>query len=104
MARAVAVIAGDGVVRVEVTERAGPGTPELRPVGRDAEGGRGLQLVAVLAARCGWRRRGGGGSPRLPPAPQPRQHRPGQAPRAPPAGAAPGSAAVTSAHDGSRDS
>jgi anti-sigma regulatory factor (Ser/Thr protein kinase) len=56
----VAVIAGDGVVRVEVTDRAGPGTPELRPVGRDAEGGRGLQLVAGLAARWGWRRAAGG--------------------------------------------
>jgi anti-sigma regulatory factor (Ser/Thr protein kinase) len=55
----VAVTAGDSVVRVEVTDRAGPGTPELRPAGRDAEGGRGLQLVAVLAARWGWRRRGG---------------------------------------------
>jgi hypothetical protein len=54
----VAVIAGDGVVRVEVTDRAGPGTPELRPVGRDAEGGRGLQLVAGLPARWGWRRHG----------------------------------------------
>ena len=55
----VAVRAGDGVVRVEVTDRAGPGTPELRPADRDAEGGRGLQLVAALAARWGWLRRGG---------------------------------------------
>jgi len=55
----VAVRAGDGIVRVEVTDRAGLGTPELRPAGRDAEGGRGLQLVAGLAARWGWRRRGG---------------------------------------------
>ena len=55
----VAVIAGDGIVRVEVTDRAGPGTPELRPAASDAEGGRGLQLVASLAARWGWRRRGG---------------------------------------------
>jgi anti-sigma regulatory factor (Ser/Thr protein kinase) len=55
----VAVRAGDGIVRVEVTDRAGPGTPELRPAGRDAEGGRGLQLVAGLAARWGCRRRGG---------------------------------------------
>jgi hypothetical protein len=54
----VAVIAGDGIVRVEVTDRAGPGTPELRPADRDAEGGRGLQLVACLAARWGSRRRG----------------------------------------------
>lgn len=56
----VAVISGDGIVRVEVTDRAGPGTPELRPAGRDAEGGRGLHLVADLAARWGWRRRRGG--------------------------------------------
>ncbi|MHB1593191.1 MAG: ATP-binding protein [Streptosporangiaceae bacterium] len=55
----VAVITGDRTVRVEVTDRAGPGTPELRPAGRDAEGGRGLQLVEGLAARWGWRRRGG---------------------------------------------
>jgi serine/threonine-protein kinase RsbW len=55
----VAVITGDGTVRVEVTDRAGPGTPELRPASRDAEGGRGLQLVASLAARWGWRRRRG---------------------------------------------
>jgi anti-sigma regulatory factor (Ser/Thr protein kinase) len=54
----VAVIAGDSIVRVEVTDRAGPGTPELRPAGHDAEGGRGLQLVAGLAARWGWPRRG----------------------------------------------
>ena len=56
----VAVRAGGGVGRVEVTDRAGPGTPELRPASRDAEGGRGLQLVAGLAARWGWRRRRGG--------------------------------------------
>jgi anti-sigma regulatory factor (Ser/Thr protein kinase) len=55
----VAVRAGDGIVRVEVTDRAGLGTPELRPAGRDAEGGRGLQLVTALATRWGWRRRGG---------------------------------------------
>ena len=55
----VAVISGDGVVRVEVIDRPEPGTPELRPAGHDAEGGRGLQLVAGLAARWGWRWRGG---------------------------------------------
>jgi anti-sigma regulatory factor (Ser/Thr protein kinase) len=54
----VALRAEDGAVRVEVTDRAGPGTPELRPAGRDSEGGRGLQLVAALAARWGTRRRG----------------------------------------------
>jgi anti-sigma regulatory factor (Ser/Thr protein kinase) len=53
----VAVIAADGMVRVEVTDRSGPGVPELAPAGQDAEGGRGLQLVAGLARR--W---GGGGS------------------------------------------
>jgi hypothetical protein len=42
-----------GIVRVEVTDRAGPGTPELRPAGGDAEGSRGLQLIAGLAARWG---------------------------------------------------
>jgi anti-sigma regulatory factor (Ser/Thr protein kinase) len=57
---AVAVISGGGTVRVEVTDRAGPGTPELRPADRDAEGGRGLQLVAGLATRWGWRRWRGG--------------------------------------------
>lgn len=55
----VAVRAEDGTVRIEVTDRAGPGTPELRPASRDAEGGRGLQLVADLAARWGMRRHGG---------------------------------------------
>jgi len=55
----VAVRTGDGVVRVEVTDRSGLGVPKLCPAGRDAEGGRGLQLVAALAARWGWRRRGG---------------------------------------------
>jgi anti-sigma regulatory factor (Ser/Thr protein kinase) len=55
----VAVRAGDGIVRVEVTDRGGPGTPELRPAGCDAEGGRGLQLVDGLAVRWGWLRRGG---------------------------------------------
>ncbi len=53
------VRARDGVVRVEVTDRAGAGTPELRPADRDAEGGGGLQLVAALAVRWGSRRRGG---------------------------------------------
>ena len=55
----VAVSAGDGLVRVEVTDRSGPEVPELYPAGRDAEGGRGLQLVAGLAARWGWRQRSG---------------------------------------------
>jgi anti-sigma regulatory factor (Ser/Thr protein kinase) len=55
----VAVRAGNGVARVEVTDRSGPGAPELAPAGWDAEGGRGLQVVARLAARWGWRRRGG---------------------------------------------
>jgi anti-sigma regulatory factor (Ser/Thr protein kinase) len=49
----VAVRAGDGVVRVEVTDRSGPGVPELDSSSRDEEGGRGLQLVAGRAARWG---------------------------------------------------
>ena len=55
----VAVKMRDGVVRIEVTDRSGPGVLELSPAGCDAEGGRGLQLVAGLAERWGWRRRGG---------------------------------------------
>jgi anti-sigma regulatory factor (Ser/Thr protein kinase) len=55
----VAVRAGGGVARVEVADSGGPGVPELAPAGRDAEGGRGLQVVARLAARWGWRRCGG---------------------------------------------
>ena len=55
----VAVTAGGEVVRVEVTDRSGPGVPQLHSAGFDAEGGRGLGLVAGLAERWGWRRRGG---------------------------------------------
>jgi anti-sigma regulatory factor (Ser/Thr protein kinase) len=55
----VAVNTVNGVIRVEVTDRSGPGVPEPRPAGSDAEGGRGLQLVARLSVRWGWRRRGG---------------------------------------------
>jgi anti-sigma regulatory factor (Ser/Thr protein kinase) len=50
----VAVRAGDGVVRVEVTDRSGPAVPRLHPARSDAEGGRGLVLVAGLAARWGF--------------------------------------------------
>ena len=49
----VAVTAGDGVVRVEVTDRSGPGVPELRPADGDAEGGRGLGLVAGAGRAVG---------------------------------------------------
>ena len=55
----ITVRAGDGLVWVEVTDRSGPGVPEVRPAEGDAEDGRGLGLVAGLAARWGWRRRGG---------------------------------------------
>jgi hypothetical protein len=55
----VEVTAGGGVVRVEVADRSGPGVPQARAAGGDAEVGRGLGLVAVLAVRWGWRRRGG---------------------------------------------
>jgi anti-sigma regulatory factor (Ser/Thr protein kinase) len=51
----VAVTAGRGIVRVEVADRSGHGVPELRPPDGDTEGGRGLGLVAALAARWGWR-------------------------------------------------
>jgi anti-sigma regulatory factor (Ser/Thr protein kinase) len=52
----VTVKAADGVIRVEVSDRRGSGVPQLRPAADDAEGGWGLDLVAVLAARWGWRR------------------------------------------------
>ena len=55
----VAVKMADDVIRVEVTDRSGPGVPAPRPAGSDAEDGRGLHLVARLAARWGWRRRDG---------------------------------------------
>ena len=55
----VTVLAGDGLIRVEVTDEGGPGVPRMRQAGRDEEGGRGLELVAALATRCGWRRHGG---------------------------------------------
>jgi anti-sigma regulatory factor (Ser/Thr protein kinase) len=55
----VAVQAGSGVVRVEVTDRSGPGVPQLRPAERDAEGGRGLELVEHLSVRWGYRRQRG---------------------------------------------
>jgi anti-sigma regulatory factor (Ser/Thr protein kinase) len=55
----VAVKTVNDVVRVEVTDRSGPGVPEPRPAGSDAEDGRGLHLVARLAVRWGWLRYGG---------------------------------------------
>ena len=54
--------AGGGGVRVEVTDHSGPGVPVLLPAGSadgEAEGSRGMRLVDALAARWGWRRRGG---------------------------------------------
>jgi anti-sigma regulatory factor (Ser/Thr protein kinase) len=55
----VTVTAGARAVRVEVADRSGPGVPELRPAGADAEDGRGLGIVERLAERWGWRQRGG---------------------------------------------
>jgi len=55
----VAVKMADDVIRVEVTDRSGPGVPEPRLAGSDAEDGRGLHLVARLTVRWEWRRRGG---------------------------------------------
>ncbi len=54
----VAVRAGAGVVRVEVTDHSGSTTPEVRRSSADEEGGRGLELVSRLAVRWGSRRRG----------------------------------------------
>ena len=44
--------------RARPADRSGSGVPELRAADKDAEGGRGLGLVAGLAARWGWRRHG----------------------------------------------
>jgi serine/threonine-protein kinase RsbW len=55
----VAVKTANEVIRVEVTDLSGPGVPEPYPAGSDAEDGRGPHLVARLAVRWGWRRRGG---------------------------------------------
>ena len=55
----VTVTARQGAVRVEVADRSGPGVPELSAAGDDAEDGRGLRIVAGLASRWGWCRRGG---------------------------------------------
>jgi anti-sigma regulatory factor (Ser/Thr protein kinase) len=54
----VTVTAGGRIVRVEVADRTGSATPELRRSGDDEEGGRGLGLVAAIAVRWGWQRRG----------------------------------------------
>jgi len=54
----VTVPAGDGLIRVEVTDEGGPGAPRMRQAGRDEEGGRGLELAAALATRWGWKRHG----------------------------------------------
>jgi len=43
----VAVKTANDVIRVEVTDLSGPGVPEPRPAGSDADDGRGLQLVAL---------------------------------------------------------
>jgi hypothetical protein len=55
----IAVRAGDGLARVEATDRSGPEYRSfvLPRVTRKMAGG--LALVAGLAARWGWRRRGG---------------------------------------------
>jgi len=55
----VAVRAAGGVIRVEVTDRGGSGVPQLRACGGEAEDGRGLGLVAGLAARWGGDAAGG---------------------------------------------
>jgi anti-sigma regulatory factor (Ser/Thr protein kinase) len=58
----VTVVAGEKVVRVEVTDRIGDGLPFLpsaASAGGEAEGGRGIRLVDALSARWGYERGGG---------------------------------------------
>jgi hypothetical protein len=54
------VTARDDLVQVEVTDRGEPWLLLLLllPAGADAEGGRGLELMAGLAESWGWRRCG----------------------------------------------
>ena len=52
----VAVSAGHGLVRVEVTDRSGPEVPKLYSAGRDAEAAGGFSSLRA------WRRGGDGGS------------------------------------------
>ena len=54
----VRIAAHPGRVRVEVADQGGPGTPALRAPANGAEGGRGLALIAALAAA--WGVNGGG--------------------------------------------
>jgi anti-sigma regulatory factor (Ser/Thr protein kinase) len=51
---------GDGVACVAVTDAGGPGEPAARPADDDAEGGRGLALVAACSSRWGHRAAGHG--------------------------------------------
>ena len=55
-----AVLAGDGGLRVEVSDR-NPHRPAQRAYGERATTGRGMQLVAAVAADCGVERRGADG-------------------------------------------
>jgi anti-sigma regulatory factor (Ser/Thr protein kinase) len=55
----VTVVAGDEVVRVEVTDRIGADVPVLPSADGEAEGRRGLWLVDALSARWGYQRGGG---------------------------------------------
>jgi hypothetical protein len=57
----VTVVVSDAGVRVEVTGRKGDGVPVLRWPDEEAEGSRGLRLVAELAVRWGYERGGGQG-------------------------------------------
>ena len=47
----IAIKTANNAIRIEVTDLSGPGVPEPRPAGSDAEDGRGLQLVDRLAMR-----------------------------------------------------
>lgn len=58
----VAVAAGRGGIRVEVTDRSGDGAPVLAPAASadgEAEGSRGMRLVDTLSVRWGYWRGGG---------------------------------------------
>lgn len=56
----VSLVASDGIVTLEVTDRGG-GEPAVRPLSRDDAGGRGLLIVAGLCRKWGVRPAPAGG-------------------------------------------
>ncbi|GLZ04642.1 hypothetical protein Acsp03_21080 [Actinomadura sp. NBRC 104412] len=54
------LLTGGGLLRLELADQGGPGTPRLTRPGDDGESGRGLQVVDALSLAWGAERRGSG--------------------------------------------